>query len=107
MPDHICLVQTSVGSQAQAKALADGMLAARLAACVQISAGGESHYHWQGAVEVSAEYYLAIKTRPDLEAAAIAWLQANHPYETPEIVSTELRSTPAYAAWVKRETRPA
>jgi len=106
MPNRICLIQTSVETADQARLLADGLLDARLAACVQITASGESHYHWRGGREQSTEYYISIKTRPQLQAAVVGWLEANHPYELPEIVCLDAEASPAYAAWVRDETEP-
>jgi len=107
MPNRICLVQTSVEYPDQARSLGEKLLAERLAACIQIIPDGTSMFHWQGRVEQSSECYLSIKTRLELRDAVIRWLEVHHPYEMPEIVSTELQSTAAYTAWLKAETRPA
>lgn len=106
MPDRICLIQTSVETPEQARSLGEQLLSERLAACVQVIPAGTSLFHWQGAIEQSAECYLAIKTRPELRERATRWLEAHHPYEVPEILWTELGSSAAYARWLQDETQP-
>jgi periplasmic divalent cation tolerance protein len=99
----ISLIRTSVASQAEAYALADGIVEARLAACVQISDPGQSVYRWQGRVEHAAEYYLCIKTSNACSDAAMAWLAQQHSYELPEIIRTSCEASPPYVDWVEQQ----
>ena len=48
---RICMIKTSVASQQDARKLAGDMIAARMAACIQITGPGESAYRWQGKLE--------------------------------------------------------
>jgi len=98
----ICVIKTSVSSRAGSESLARGLLEAELAACVQISGPGLSIYRWQGKVEQDQEYYLGIKTRPDLCGAVVAWLRSHHPYELPEIVWSEFDASGEYADWLAK-----
>ena len=98
---HILVVQSSVDSLAAAQRLASGLLDAKLAACVQISASGCSLYSWQGEREQSEEYYLQIKTTEAACPAVRAWLQRHHPYELPEIILHTWQASADYAAWVE------
>ena len=79
------LVLTHLPDREQALAMAKSLVAARLAACVNVGAAVESMYHWHGEIETSLEVPLSTKTRSaslrPLEAAIVAW----HPYELPEI----------------------
>jgi periplasmic divalent cation tolerance protein len=84
-----------------ARRLARGLVEARLAACVNLVPGLESHYRWQGRVESAAEVLLVIKTAarrvPEIERR----LLAEHPYDTPEILRLPLAAgTPRYLAWL-------
>ena len=97
----ICLVRTSAASESDARALAEQAVAARLAACVQITGPGESLYRWQGRVACEQEWYLSLKTSPERCAELIDWLGQNHPYDLPEIVSTEVDASDAYASWLR------
>ncbi len=84
------LVLVTAPDRKTARALARAALAARLAACVNLLPGIESHYWWQGKVESSSEVLLLLKTtRPKLVALKQLIL-ARHPYDTPEFVALSL-----------------
>ena len=101
----ICLVKTSVGSMADAKELAAGLMESQLAACVQISAEGVSMYVWEGRVETSCEHYLSIKTSAANKDLLIDWLKDHHPYSLPEIIWHACEASDEYAAWVNESGR--
>jgi periplasmic divalent cation tolerance protein len=99
------LVLTNLPDAGSARALADQIVSARLAACVNILAPCRSVYRWQGKLEDAEEVPLLIKTSaeryPELEAA----IRAGHPYELPEIIAVPLsQGLPAYLDWVAAET---
>jgi len=96
------LVTTTVASAADARRLAQAVVQARLAACVQVQAI-TSHYHWQGALQEAAEWRLACKTLPHATSALLALLQSLHPYALPQLVVQPLQATPAYVRWVEGE----
>lgn len=85
----------------EATRLADLLIGAHLAACVQILPEMESVYRWQGKIERQSEILLIAKTTaakfPDLERE----VRALHSYETPEIVAIPVVavSTP-YFQWL-------
>ena len=97
---RIGIILTSVDHASTAKSLARDMVEQGLAACVQISARGESVYRWQGATESSNEYFLTIKTSESRTDALIRWLEQHHPYDTPEIITLVGTASEAYAAWL-------
>ncbi len=99
---EIRLILTSVDEQAAAQGIAQALVEQKLAACVQISAAGISVYEWQGEICAEDEFYLNIKTDAAHEAAVIAWLEANHPYETPEIVSLNAKASRDYHDWLSQ-----
>lgn len=101
------LVITNLPDAASARVLAEALVAARHAACVNILAPCRSIYRWEGKIEDAEEVPLLVKTTaaryPELEAA----IRAQHPYELPEIVAVPIgRGLPAYLAWVAAETAP-
>ena len=98
----LSLVTTTVASAADARRLAQVVMQARLAACVQVPAI-TSHYHWQGALHEEAEWRLACKTLPQATSALLALLQSLHPYALPQLVVQTLQATPAYVRWVEGE----
>ena len=85
--------------------LADGLLEAQLAACVQMMPI-QSSYRWKGVVQSEAEMLMLIKMKiaqyPEIEA----WIRARHPYETPEIILIPIAAGLAeYLEWIKAEKR--
>ena len=100
-------VVTTAPDRASAEQLADRLLEARLAACVQISPC-TSRYHWQGAIEQADEMVCTVKSRRDLFSAVCRMIRSLHPYEVPEILATPVvDGAAAYLDWMERELRPA
>jgi len=84
-----------------AAAIADSVVAERLAACVNIIDNVKSVYLWQGKKETSQESLLLIKTRSDLYPKLEQHIKSNHPYELPEIVLVRIeQGLPPYLAWI-------
>jgi periplasmic divalent cation tolerance protein len=99
--DETCiLVLTTVGTKQFAADLAQSIIRARLAACVQVQAV-QSVYRWQGEVRSEPEWQLAIKTTASRYADLEQHIRANHSYETPEIVRIVIDGgSQEYLAWV-------
>jgi periplasmic divalent cation tolerance protein len=99
------VVLTNLPSREAAEKLADALVAARVAACVNILAPCRSVYRWQGAVQHDEEHPMLIKTTRECYPALEAAIRAGHPYELPEIVALPVGAgLPAYLAWVAAET---
>lgn len=100
MGPSLLAVFTTVGSEADAQAMARAMVERGLAACAQVTAI-DSWYRWQGALQHGPEWRILFKTvdvrRAELEAA----IRAQHGYELPALWSQPLvQVDPAYAAWI-------
>ena len=99
------LVLTNLPDGESARALADHVVAARLAACVNILAPCRSIYRWQGNIEQAEEVPLLIKTTAARYAELEAAIRARHPYELPEIIAVPVaHGLPDYLSWVAAET---
>jgi len=99
------LVLTNLPDRAAAEALADALIAQRLAACVNILAPCRSVYRWKGAVQHDDEHPMLIKTTAERYPALEQAIRAGHPYELPEIVAVPIgRGLAAYLEWVAAET---
>ena len=95
------LVITNLPDRAAAERLADELVAARLAACVNILAPCRSVYEWKGAMQHDEEHPLLVKTTTERYPALEAAIRAGHPYELPEIIAVPVeRGLPAYLDWV-------
>jgi periplasmic divalent cation tolerance protein len=98
------VVSTTASSRTEAEAIADGLLVANLAACVQM-ATIESHYVWRGEVAMAAEVLLLVKTRAVLFDKVAAKIRELHSYETPEILATEVtHGSEDYLLWLAAST---
>jgi periplasmic divalent cation tolerance protein len=102
----VLLVITNLPDAASATQLAQQLVEARVAACVNQLAPCTSTYRWQGKIETATEVPLLIKTTqaayPQLEKLILA----AHPYELPEIIAVPVTDgLPAYLAWVAAETK--
>ena len=86
MSEAIIVFMTAANGEEAAR-LADLLVGARLAACVQILPGIESVYRWKGNVEREAEVLLLAKSTSDKFEEIDREVRAIHSYETPEIVA--------------------
>jgi periplasmic divalent cation tolerance protein len=90
-------------SRAEARRLADAVLAAKAAACVNVVAGVESHYWWQGKRECSREWLLVIKTTAAKTSVVQRIIKARHSYQVPEIIFTAITAGERhYLKWLRQ-----
>jgi len=84
-----------------ARKLTKLVLEERLAACVNIVRGVESHYWWEGKVCRDAEVLLVMKTAKARLKALEEQVLAAHPYDTPEFVVLPIESgSKRYLDWI-------
>ena len=106
MTDKIVVFSTC-GSSDEAERVARHLVDRRVAACVQITGGVRSFYHWQGKLESKVEFRLTIKSRRDLFEALCAELRKVHSYEVPEIVALPVvDGAESYLKWMDLELQP-
>ena len=95
------IVLTSVSNSDDATALAEIIVRAKLAACVQILPQMTSVYVWQGEVQKEPEHLLLIKTLAEKFDELRAFIIANHSYEIPEIVAIDAEKVSGpYLKWM-------
>ena len=104
--DAIVVFMTAANGE-EATRLAEMLVGAHLAACVQILPEMESVYRWQGKVERQAEILLIAKTTrakfDDLERE----VRALHSYDTPEIIAVPVvMGSGSYLHWLREATDP-
>ena len=100
MTADFAVVVTTVDSEAKAAEIARHVVAAGLAACVQIQTV-RSIYRWKGQVEEAHEVRLEMKARAQDYAALEAAIRAAHPYEIPEILRFDIAGGYApYLDWI-------
>jgi periplasmic divalent cation tolerance protein len=94
-------VMMTAGSREEAARLAEMLVGARLAACVQILPEIESVYRWQGEVRREPEVLLLAKTTEARFPLLEREVRALHSYDTPEIIALPITHASApYLAWL-------
>ncbi len=95
------IVFVTAGSNEEAVRLADMLVDANLAACVQILPQLQSIYRWKGKVERESEVLLIAKTVSSNFEELERRVGEAHSYDTPEIVAVPAIaiSTP-YSQWL-------
>lgn len=97
------VVTTSCGNFEEAEKVAQQLLSARLAACVQISTA-QSMYWWKDNIESDKEYILKIKSRRALFDKVVLKITENHSYDVPEIIATDIVAVEqSYRNWLHSE----
>jgi periplasmic divalent cation tolerance protein len=99
--DVAITVMLTAGSREEASRLAEMLVGARLAACVQILPEIESVYHWKGEVRREPEVLLLAKTTQARFPLLEREVRALHSYETPEIIALPVTGASApYLEWL-------
>ena len=96
------VVFTTVPNSAAGEELAEKIVKARLAACVQILPQMTSIYIWEGKLQKEPEHLLLIKTLPEKFDELSEFITANHSYDVPEIVAIDAAHVAVpYLEWMK------
>jgi periplasmic divalent cation tolerance protein len=99
----VCLVTAPPD---KAEEIARAVLEPRLAACVNIVPAVRSLYWWEGEIADDDEALLVIKTTGETVEALRAALDAVHPYDTFELVVTDIAAgNPPYLRWIAETVR--
>ena len=104
--DKFILVLSTVPDKEVGQEIARVLIEERLAACVTISAIGQSFYWWQQKIAHDEEYILFIKTRDELYSNLEGRILEIHPYDVPEIIAFPLlKGYTKYFNWISEETK--
>jgi periplasmic divalent cation tolerance protein len=99
-PEAIVVMMTAA-SEDEASRIAEMLVSARLAACVQILPEIESVYRWQGEVKREKETLLLAKTLRSRFDELESKVRALHSYETPEIIALPITAaSEPYLKWL-------
>ncbi|MBI4040644.1 MAG: divalent-cation tolerance protein CutA [Deltaproteobacteria bacterium] len=100
------VIFVTVPSKKVGQEIATLLLKERLAACVQILPGLESHYLWQKKICCDAECLLLIKSQKSRFQKLKKIILANHPYQIPQVVAIPITMGHAkYLQWMKTEMK--
>ena len=96
------VVITTTPGFAEGEILAEQLVEARLAACVQIIPQITSVYVWEGKIEKETEQLLLIKTSEEKYAEVEDLIRKLHSYDVPEIVAIDpARVSQPYRNWLE------
>jgi len=99
------VIMTTCPSQKVGRRIAEALVSARAAACVNMLGGVRSFYRWEGRMSEDREVLLIAKTRSDRRSEAQRIILKNHPYELPEVVVLQIAAGhDAYLRWLAQET---
>lgn len=104
--DAIVVFMTAASGE-EATRLADLLIGAHLAACVQILPEMESVYRWEGKIERQSEILLMAKTTIAKFAELEREVRALHSYDTPEIIAVPvIAGSSPYLSWLFDSLNP-
>jgi len=99
--EKVLIVHTTFSDKNEAIEFSKKILQSRLAACVQLSGDTESMYWWKETIETDKEIIVAMKTLQSVYHKLEAFIEKEHSYETPEIVSIAAEHVGAgYFQWL-------
>ena len=107
---EFCQIVTMFHERDLADALAELLVARRLAASVHVEGPVTARFWWDGAVQTVEEWRVTCKTTMDRygEIAALINDKQHHPYDLPEVLALPvLAGSDRYLAWIAAETRTA
>ncbi len=100
------IVLTTVPNITEAESLAQAIIEANLAACVQLLPAMTSFYIWENKVQKDTEYLLLIKTLEAKFSELERFIQTNHSYDVPEIVAVSVEKVSEdYLNWMNENLK--
>jgi len=98
---QISILLTTVAKKSDARRLATASLQKRLAGCIQIISGIESHFIWKDKKSACREFFVLAKTTTrKLRSLETLWKEI-HPYDCPELITLSGRAAASYARWLQ------
>lgn len=107
MTDKIIIMVTAA-SRRECRRIARHLVAAKLAACVNITPPIESIYRWEGKIADEKEFLMLIKSTRELFPEIKLEISKLHSYHTPEIICLPiLDGSRNYLQWVTDSVKQA
>jgi len=104
--ESFVVVFVTASSKSEARRIASVVLSKRLAACVNILGGVESHFWWNRKLETALECLLMMKTKRGAFAKLAAAVKSAHSYDTPEIIALPVAAgSQEYLKWISENVR--
>ena len=87
-----------------AERITRGVIDAKLAACVLVT-DVKSFYNWEGKLNEDDEVVTLLKTSSEKVTDLEKYIETNHDYDTPAIISFKANANERYGNWVKEQMR--
>ena len=93
------LVLVTHPNKEHAERITRGVIDAKLAACVLVT-DVKSFYNWEGQLNEDDEVVTILKTSIDKVAELEKYIETNHDYDVPAIISFQANANQAYGNWL-------
>ena len=96
------LVLVTHPSKEHAERITRGVIDAKLAACVLVT-DVKSFYNWEGQLNEDDEVVTLLKTSTDKLADLEKYIETNHEYDVPAIISFQANANESYGNWLSAQ----
>ena len=96
------LVLVTHPSKEHAERITRGVIDAKLAACVLVT-DVKSFYNWEGKLNEEDEVVTILKTSTDKVEMLEKYIETNHDYDVPAIISFQANANQAYGNWLDKQ----
>ena len=93
------LVLVTHPNKEHAERITRGVIDAKLAACVLVT-DVKSFYNWEGKLNKDDEVVTILKTSTDKLADLQKYIETNHDYDVPAIISFQANANQVYSNWL-------
>jgi len=87
-----------------AERITKGVIDAKLAACVLVT-DVKSFYNWEGKLNEDDEVVTILKTSNGKVADLEKYIETNHDYDVPAIISFQANANESYGNWLEQQIR--
>ena len=98
------LVLVTHPSKEHAERITRGVIDAKLAACVLVT-NVKSFYNWKGELNEDDEVVTILKTSTDKATELQKYIETNHEYDVPVIISFQANANQSYGNWLEQQVR--
>ena len=96
----------TVGTDGEAREIANALLTQRKAACVNIVPGVNSLFWWQDKLDSAQESLLIVKTKASVLNEIVRLVREIHSYDIPEIIALPIiGGNRDYLEWIGRQVK--
>ena len=96
------LVLVTHPNREHAERITRGVIDAKLAACVLV-ADVKSFYNWEGKLNEDDEVVTLLKTSIEKVADLEKYIETNHDYDVPAIISFQANANKGYGNWLSKQ----